>query len=164
MTTPAGISFKINSEWESLANILYPVGSVFISASSDISPASSIGGQWTRITDAYLRGVANNSVNKRGGTNSISWKYGVDWASYYGSMPAYDQNPTECYLGLWDDNAGIWSAGQTHSLEALSGFVNTGLNTEARVRANCTHKGRTMTVTKSVQPTFHGVAVWYRSA
>lgn len=51
--------------------------------------------------------------------------------------------------GLWDDNAGIWSAGQTHSLEALS---------------NCTHKGRTITVTKSVQPTFHGVAVWYRSA
>ena len=163
MTTPAGVAFKIDEKWESLADIMYPVGSVFISNRTDLSPASQIGGQWGRITDKYLR-CSSTSVGQYGGSNQISWTYGVDWASYYGSMPAYDQTPTECYLGLWDDNAKIWSAGITHSLQGLSGTVNSGLATSTFNKANCTHKGRSITINKDNLPAFYGVAVWVRTA
>lgn len=40
--------------WINILNIIYPVGSIYCST-TNISPASSIGGSWTQIENAALR-------------------------------------------------------------------------------------------------------------
>ena len=49
------------SNYVNLMDIVYPVGSVYISFNS-ISPASSIGGTWTQITDKVLRASTNTDT------------------------------------------------------------------------------------------------------
>lgn len=164
MTTPAGVAFRIDEKWESLADIMYPVGSVFISARTDLSPASQVGGQWTRVAGVYPRCASDDTVGKFGGTDQISWTYGLDWLSWYGLMPSFNQDPGECYFGLWDDRIGSFGSGTTHNLPAMSGVYNSNMSPGTFTGNNCIHKGRTMTVNKSILPSFFGVAVWYRSA
>lgn len=164
MTTPAGVAFKIDEKWESLADIMYPVGSVFISNRTDLSPASQIGGQWARVAGVYLRCANDDTVSKFGGTDQISWTYGLDWLSWYGLMPSFNQDPNECYFGLWNDNTGGFVPGTTHNLSAMSGVYNSNMSPGTYVADSCIHKGRTTTVNKSILPSFFGVAVWYRTA
>ena len=44
-----------------LGQIMYPVGSIYISTGST-SPANLFGGSWTRIADAYLRAKGDTGV------------------------------------------------------------------------------------------------------
>ena len=56
------------SNYVNLLDIIYPVGSVFISNTS-ISPASTIGGTWTKLdSDTF---ICCGAPNTTGGTNSI---------------------------------------------------------------------------------------------
>lgn len=164
MTTPAGVAFKIDSKWESLADIMYPVGSVFISSRTDLSPASQIGGQWSRIAGVYLRCANDDTVSKFGGTDQISWTYGLDWLSWYGIMVPFQQDPTECYHGLWNEATGQFEAGTTHNLSPMPAQYNSNMSPGVYDANNTVHKGRTMTVNKSILPSFYGVAVWVRNA
>lgn len=53
-----------------LADIMYPVGSIYISTVST-SPATLFGGSWTQITNRFLYAVPSNSAAKElGGENS----------------------------------------------------------------------------------------------
>lgn len=164
MTTPAGVAFKIDEKWESLADIMYPVGSVFISSRTDLSPASQIGGQWTRVAGVYLRCANDDTVSKFGGTDQISWTYGLDWLSWYGLMPSFNQDPSECYFGLWNENQNNFTPGTTVSLPNMSGVYNSNMSPGTYTNNNVVHKGRTTTINKSILPSFFGVAVWYRTA
>lgn len=164
MTTPAGVAFKIDSQWESLADIMYPVGSVFISSRTDLSPASQIGGQWSRIAGVYLRCANDDTVARFGGTDQISWTYGLDWLSWYGIMVPFKQEPTECYHGLWNEATGQFESGTTHNLSSMSAEYNSNMSPGTYDANSTVHKGRTMTVNKSILPSFYGVAVWVRQA
>lgn len=54
------------SNFVNLLDIIYPVGSIYISMSS-VSPVDAVGGTWTRIEDKFLYGTDNIST---GGENS----------------------------------------------------------------------------------------------
>ena len=58
-TTLANISIKDSSSWNTYLNLIYPVGSYYISNSST-SPATRFGGTWTQITGRVL--YCNTSV------------------------------------------------------------------------------------------------------
>lgn len=51
-TTLANISIKDNSSWNTYLNLIYPVGSVYISYTST-SPATRFGGSWASITGRF---------------------------------------------------------------------------------------------------------------
>lgn len=52
--------------------LCYPVGSIYMSVSST-SPASFIGGTWTKLTDRFLVGAGSSySVNSTGGANTVT--------------------------------------------------------------------------------------------
>lgn len=55
--------------WTNILDIIYPVGSIYIST-VNISPASTVGGNWTQITDRFI--LAGESPTTTGGNTEHS--------------------------------------------------------------------------------------------
>lgn len=55
------------TSWISLLDIVYPVGSFYMSTSS-VSPASIVGGTWTQLTNTFL--YCSSSSLQKGGTST----------------------------------------------------------------------------------------------
>lgn len=72
--------------WINLLETIYPVGSVYIST-LQISPSSTIGGTWTQVTDAVLRGS-----NSTGYTGSDTHTLSVD------EMPSHSHQTPMCWI------------------------------------------------------------------
>lgn len=71
------------SNYINMMDIIYPVGSIYISMNG-VSPAESIGGTWTQITDKFLR-PSDNSLKEVGGNHTHNFEF--SYASYYGVIP-----------------------------------------------------------------------------
>lgn len=57
-----------NSMFEDYRDVLYPVGSVILSADDDFNPSETIGGSWNKITyNGYLRFANTKSTASTGG-------------------------------------------------------------------------------------------------
>lgn len=57
---------------DDLLNLLYPVGAIYISV-VDSSPASRLGGVWTRIEEKFLYGASDSyAVNSQGGRSTVA--------------------------------------------------------------------------------------------
>lgn len=68
-TTLANISIKDSSSWNTYLNLIYPVGSYYLSNNSK-SPSSQFGGTWTQIKDQrFLCGYTSITT---GGANSVT--------------------------------------------------------------------------------------------
>ena len=111
--------------WVNLLDIIYPVGSIYFSTSST-SPSSIIGGTWTQVTNAVIRGSGGGykgsdthtltinempSHNHSGTTDEIkygtNWNPGNDWSYSAASRAEFSQT-----RGLVINNAG---GGQAHN-------------------------------------------------
>lgn len=62
------------SNFVNLLDIVYPIGSVYITF-SDVSPVDSAGGSWEKIEDKFL--YATSTPNQTGGSLKHSHKYGL---------------------------------------------------------------------------------------
>lgn len=72
-----------------LLDIVYPVGSVYISF-SDVSPVESIGGSWEKIEGRFLQSSnETDEVNSIGGTSDILI-LGLSYAGYYRTLVTTD--------------------------------------------------------------------------
>lgn len=70
------------SNFVNLLDIVYPIGSVYISF-SDVSPVESIGGAWEKIEGKFLQSSdSENPINSTGGI-SDSLKLTLRYVSYY---------------------------------------------------------------------------------
>lgn len=68
-TTLASISIKDSSSWNTYLDLIYPIGSYYLSNSST-SPGSRFGGTWTQIKDQrFLCGYTSITT---GGANSVT--------------------------------------------------------------------------------------------
>lgn len=153
----ATLRYKKDNQW---IDLFYPIGSVYFSI-EDISPASSVGGTWQKITGRFIR--ADTTATNTGGSNSHSHTYGVDWVSYYGTMADYHQTG-ETYLGLWNDGANTFVSGDLRSLPQLNGVVNTAMQTNTKNVSGLTHMGTTLTITANNIPSYYTVCMWVRTA
>ena len=93
MPTLANVSIKDNSSWTTLLNMIYPVGSYYISNSST-SPADKFGGSWATLTGRFLY---CNSGTSTGGTN--------DQALTDKNIPRH----THLLRIGWGDNNSLWN-------------------------------------------------------
>ena len=80
------------STWVNLLEILYPVGSFYLS-NVDISPASKIGGTWTKVENAALRGASSTGYT---GSDSITLSFS--------QMPTHSHSVTVKSAGAHDHN------------------------------------------------------------
>ena len=67
-TTPSALVAAMKA---SLADTIYPVGSIYMSVSST-SPATLFGGTWTQIKGRFLLGVGSNDANTNNGYGSLA--------------------------------------------------------------------------------------------
>lgn len=68
-TTLANISIKDLSSWNTYLDLIYPIGSYYLSNSST-SPGSRFGGTWTQIKDQ--RFLCGDTSVTTGGANSVT--------------------------------------------------------------------------------------------
>lgn len=59
------------ANWINILDILYPVGSIYLSRNS-VSSSSVIGGSWTRIQGAMIGAIGDSVSNGYGGDKTIS--------------------------------------------------------------------------------------------
>lgn len=73
MTTAANLKVRSGSGFVSLLDIMFPVGSVYLTY-SNVNPSKTLGGTWVLYSaDRYLRGGASTSAaGATGGSNTIS--------------------------------------------------------------------------------------------
>lgn len=143
-----------------LLQAVYPVGSVWLST-INVSPASVVGGTWQQVKNRFIR--TGTSATQTGGSDTISWTYGLDWLSYFNSPVCFDQGG-EDFFGLWDDNHGGFGSGDRKRLDNMNSCLNTSLNSSVRTTDNTIHRGTTMTITKSLLPSYYTICMWVRTA
>lgn len=72
------------SNYVNLLDIVYPIGSVYISTSS-VSPANTVGGTWEKIKGKFLKSVDDAEVSlSTGGSDSHFHKMVMILPEYYG--------------------------------------------------------------------------------
>ena len=144
-----------------LLQAVYPVGSVWLST-TNVSPASIVGGTWQQVNDRFIRTGA--SATQTGGSDTISWTYGLDWLSYYYAPSAFNQG-NEDFFGLWDENSDRFVSGNRVTLEAMASTRNSSLaNNFTTTTAGSAHRGTTTTITKSLLPSYYTICMWIRTA
>lgn len=68
MPTLANVSINDNSNWTTMLNMIYPVGSYYLSTKST-SPSTMFGGSWSALTGRFL--YCNSSTSTGGSNNAI---------------------------------------------------------------------------------------------
>lgn len=92
------------SNFVNLLDIVYPIGSIYITF-SDVSPADSVGGTWEKIEDKFLQSSGEtNTLNSVGGySNSI--ELSLQYASWYYNLATLSNAATDAALLFFNGNA-----------------------------------------------------------
>ena len=80
------------SNFVNLLDIVYPIGSVYITF-SDISPVDSVGGSWEKIDGKFLQ--SSSEIEKINSTGGFSGNIGfsISYGSWYGTIvPTWNQD------------------------------------------------------------------------
>lgn len=141
-----------DNNWKSFLDIVYPVGSVYISYTSE-SPANRFGGTWSAITGRF---PYFNAGTTAGGENTHNHIYGVSYGYWNRSVVALNQ-----FLY----NGKSWVNGTEASLPNNSMKVNTGLNPDISSKSyDITITGSyTATSSESNMPAYQTFYAWRRT-
>lgn len=127
--------------WTNILDVIYPVGSIYIST-VNISPASTIGGSWTQIEDAVLRGISEGETGYIGSdTHTMTIEEMPSHTHYPPVAVVYNGNAASD-RSLFTTNSPFWNRGDTYNA-----VTNTGGNQAFSI----------------IQRSYN-VYVWYRTA
>lgn len=107
--------------WVNLMDVVYPVGSVYLSISST-SPSSTIGGTWTQIKGAVLAAYGANSFASSG-------NYGGSLKISVSQMPSHKHYAEKVF---WKPKPSLEGLDNTQTIfadDALSSDVVSGVHT-----------------------------------
>lgn len=92
------------ASWVNIMDIIYPVGTFYIS-NKNTSPSSTIGGTWSQVTNAAIRGVATSTGAGYTGSDSTTLttsqipSHAHNWRSYW-SEAGWDGTSPIGYLTI----------------------------------------------------------------
>lgn len=143
-----------------LLDVVYPVGSIYISATTT-SPAETVGGTWTQVTDRYLK--AASTPSSIGGSDTFSYSYGLDYLSYYASIGMFnDSKDYERFFGFWDETKGSFEVGTWNRLNKGIPYRNNSVADGMNINLSTEHFGGHITITKPLSPSYYTVCCWVR--
>ncbi len=88
------------SNYVNLLDIIYPVGSVYITF-SDVSPVNSVGGSWEKIDGKFLQSSSTTEKNNSTGGFSGNIGFNILYGAWYGSIvPTRAGNTDDSVLSL----------------------------------------------------------------
>lgn len=108
------IRYKSGSSWVS---VFYPVGSFYFST-KNTSPASTLGGSWTQVSNAAIRGVSSGSFEYKGADT-----FTLTTSHIPSHDHAYVENSRYCTNASGTANAVTWGNWATN------GSLTTGYRT-----------------------------------
>ena len=120
------INIKDDTNWYTLLDLVYPIGSIYCSTKST-SPASLIGGTWSAINGKFLLGTNSTyTLGSPGGetTHTLTTN----------EMPAHKHVVNL----VGDDSDWLGGSGATHVIKSSDSAVSTN-NTGARHTTICLH-------------------------
>lgn len=143
-----------------LLDVVYPVGSIYISATTT-SPAETVGGTWTQVTDRYLK--AASTPSSIGGSDTFSYSYGLDYLSFYGTIGMFnDSLEYERYFGFWDETKGSFEVGTINEMDKGAPYLNNGVAGGYSNNNKSAHFGSRITIEKPLSPSYYTVCCWVR--
>lgn len=146
-TTLANISIKDSSSWNTYLNLIYPVGSYYLSNSST-SPATRFGGTWSALTGRFLYCNAGTGT---GGANTHNHSlYG-----YGNAMLTTNSSHIRYHYGGRNTN---WSPNYYLRVDTHAGSIDDGTSTSDPVDLI----GNTSTANN--MPAYKTCYCWYRTA
>lgn len=148
-TSLANISIKDSSSWNTYLNLIYPIGSLFISINAT-SPASLFGGSWVQLTGAFLR-MDNNTYT--GGSNNLS----VPWHTH--GFP--NVNGRVGRAGLYASDTDY---SRTRVLLGTSGQYSLITPTQANIGTSTQVNATGVDGTNANMPFYQNCYAWYRTA
>lgn len=127
--------------WTNILDVIYPVGSIYIST-VNISPASTIGGSWTQIEDAVLRGISEGETGYIGSDTHTMTIEEMPSHNHYPPVAVVYNGNAASDRSLFATNSPFWNKGDVNNA-----VTNTGSNQAFSI----------------VQRSYN-VYVWYRTA
>lgn len=147
------------SNFVNLLDIIYPIGSVYITFSS-VSPATSIGGTWSQITNKVLRAAKDTGT---GGSDTQTHDFNHN---HYMSMNWAGRFAFATINGVTGINIHNGNCVSTSSpiLTSLSSISSTSAKTPG-ANGNFSDIGKPLsTVTWNNLPAYQNCYVWHRTA
>ena len=88
------------SNFVNLLDIVYPIGSIYITF-SDVSPVDSVGGSWEKIDGKFLQSSSETEeINSTGGFSG-NIGFSILYGSWYGTIvPTWNADVDESLLGF----------------------------------------------------------------
>ena len=154
-TTLANINIKDNSSWNTYLNLIYPIGSYYISNTST-SPASRFGGSWSQVTGRY---PLFHSVNKTGGNYNIS----IDHLPAH-SHPQIRYDPDNFSTTTNRSVAAFHHTGSSYSYGWYTNGLQVGYSDAENLSWSDGSSGSYVGGGLSFYPAYQGVYAWYRTA
>lgn len=166
------IKLKNNMYWDSkgithnkklLSDILYPVGSIYMSVNST-SPATIFGGTWTQITGRFL--YCTTTSKTTGGANSVSYTpagTNTGTAITVDQMPSHNHRIPQGYTANGESISGDYMqyGGWSGSVGGASYYTQVK-NTGGGKTHTHTFTGTKATI--NTMPAYFTVYCWYRTA
>jgi len=147
-------------ERSDIVNMIYPVGSVYMSL-SDTEPAAIFGGTWEKIQERFL--LASGESYAAGGTGGAighSHMYGVSLAGYYGALVG----EKSAYIGVLKDGTGDCAGMSSENWKTAEELANSSTTTTSITVSPHHYKSTANTSTSDTLPPYLAVNVWKRTA
>lgn len=168
---------EVDTALDSLVDIIYPVGSIYMSVNS-VNPSTLFGGTWEQIEDTFLLASGTNYANgstggeathlltasesgqKNLGTiTSTGGNHSHNWSDYYYLRT---QNKTETVVR--NSNAGATGTKVQNLLQSTSGVARDVTPNSGNLSVSTTINGSDATSSHNNMPPYLAVNVWKRTA
>ena len=156
----------INPTAIEMCNLLYPIGSVYISF-ENTNPTTLFGGTWEAIEEGrFLRAVTSSSAGATGGADSKTATFSLPISNIVAHINSHSINAN---ISGWKLSSSSLGLAQTSSqaLEAGKVLVSTGSSTPSIPRITLNHSGDNGSVTLSSSintvPKYITVHMWKRT-
>lgn len=154
------------SSFVNLLDVIYPIGSIYMSMDDGANPASTVGGTWTQVTGKFL--YANSEAQKSGGSETHQHDFGVWLGLTYSAPCGLMQADDDIFGALQYSEPGVWAYKNSSLGKTEKGiYPNSGTQLGRTYMSGSTRDKRYSigsTNFYSSLPPYITCKMWYRTA